>query len=418
MNELRPYQTETANKCLEVLKRLNFVYLQGAVRTGKTLIALKVAEMYGAKKVLFLTKKNAISSIESDYINFDFKYKLTIVNDESMRKLGNDYDLVLHDEHHRFGAFPKAGQQTKLFKQMFSHLPIIAVSGTPHPESYSQIFHQFWVSKFTPFKHSNFYKWAKEFVNVKQRHLGYGVINDYSDAKIELIKLIIEPYIVRLSQEQAGFKNKIKEHFIPVKMKAVTHQICSQLIKDKIFEGKTATIVADTGAKLQSKLHQVFSGTIKLDEGNSCIVDNSKAIAIKRMFEGKKIAIFYKFIAEKEMLIDAFGGLVTDNLEEFNTSDKSIIGQIQSIREGVNLSKAEAIVFLNIDFSALSYWQGRDRMTTIEREVSDIYWIFSEGGIESKIYKAVTAKKNYTTSVFLKDYGVKATNKANKQAKS
>jgi len=408
MSKLRDYQIETANKCLEVLNKLGFVYLHGEVRTGKTLIALKVAEMYGAKKVLFLTKKTAISSIESDYTNFCFKYELTTVNDESMHKLDNDFDLVLHDEHHRFGAFPKAGTQTKLFKLKFGHLPMIALSGTPNPESYSQIFHQFWVSKSNPFKYTTFYKWARDFVNIKQKHLGYGLINDYSEAKIELIKPIIEPYIVRLSQEQAGFKNKINEFFVPVKMKGITYQIANELIKNKLFEGKTTTIIADTGAKLQSKLHQLFSGTIKFEEGNSCIVDTTKATVIKQMFEGKKIAIFYKFIAEKEMLIDVFGDLVTDNLQEFNTTDKSIVGQIQSIREGVNLSKAESIAFLNIDFSALSYWQGRDRMTTIDRIESNIYWFFADGGIESKIYKAVVKKKNYTLSTFKKDYGITA----------
>jgi hypothetical protein len=409
MIQLRDYQTETANKCIEVLNRFSLVYLQGEVRTGKTLISLKVAEMFGAKKVLFLTKKKAIASIESDYTKCGFKYELTILNDESIHKLDNDFDLVLHDEHHRCGAFPKAGLFTKTLKAKFGHLPMIFLSGTPHAESFSQIFHQFWVSKKSPFPEANFYKWAKNYVNIKQKHLGYGLINDYSDAKIDLIKPIIEPYIVRLSQEQAGFKNKINEYFIPVKMKGITYQIANELIKNKLFEGKTTTIVADTGAKLQSKLHQLYSGTIKFEEGNSCIVDRTKATKIKQMFEGKKIAVFYKFIAEKEMLIDVFGELVTDSLDEFNNSDKSIIGQIQSIREGVNLSKAESIVFLNIDFSALSYWQGRDRMTTLERTESNIYWVFANGGIESKIYKSVVKKKNYTLSVFKKEYGIQTT---------
>ena len=62
------------------------------------------------------------------------------------------------------------------------------------------------------------------------------------------------------------------------------------------------------------------------------------------------------------------------------------------------------LVYYNIDFSALSYWQSRDRLTTMDRLSNDIYWIFSEGGIEDKIYKAVSNKKNYTLNVFKKDY--------------
>jgi len=406
MIKLRDYQIQLSDKGCKILKEKGIVYFAVAVRCGKTITSLQTAQNYQAKNVLFLTKKKAIESIQKDYDSCGFTFGLTVINDEQIHNCETDFDLIIHDEHHRCGAFPKAGLFTKTLKAKFGHLPMIFLSGTPHAESYSQIFHQFWVSKRSPFPDANFYKWAKTYVNIKQKHLGYGLINDYSDAKIDLIKPIIEPYIVRLSQEQAGFKNKINEHFIPVKMKGITYQIANELIKNKLFEGKTTTIVADTGAKLQSKLHQLYSGTIKFEEGNSCIVDTTKATTIKQMFEGKKIAIFYKFIAEKEMLIDVFGDLVTDSIDEFNNSDKSIIGQIQSIREGVNLSKADAIVFLNIDFSALSYWQGRDRMTTLERTESNIYWAFADYGIESKIYKAVVKKKNYTLSVFKKDYGI------------
>ena len=40
----------------------------------------------------------------------------------------------------------------------------------------------------------------------------------------------------------------------------------------------------------------------------------------------------------------------------------------------------------------------------MDRLTNDIYWIFSEGGIEDKIYKAVSNKKDYTLNVFKKDY--------------
>jgi hypothetical protein len=35
-----------------------------------------------------------------------------------------------------------------------------------------------------------------------------------------------------------------------------------------------------------------------------------------------------------------------------------------------------------------------------------IYWLFSDGGIEDKIYKAVKAKKKYTVNIFKKDYSI------------
>jgi hypothetical protein len=60
-------------------------------------------------------------------------------------------------------------------------------------------------------------------------------------------------------------------------------------------------------------------------------------------------------------------------------------------------------VYYNIDFSATSYWQSRDRMTTKDRLKNDVYWIFAKGGIEAEIYKAVTKKKDYTLNHFKRD---------------
>jgi len=91
-------------------------------------------------------------------------------------------------------------------------------------------------------------------------------------------------------------------------------------------------------------------------------------------------------------------------LEEFNSTNKSIALQIQSGREGISLKNAEALVYYNIDFSSVSYWQSRDRMTTIDRKFNDIYWIFSKGGIEEKIYKIVQEKKDFTLDYFKRTF--------------
>ena len=95
--------------------------------------------------------------------------------------------------------------------------------------------------------------------------------------------------------------------------------------------------------------------------------------------------------------------MLTTDLEEIKHTDKSIALQIVSGREGISLKEADCLVYYNIDFSALSYWQSRDRMTTKDSLQNDVYWIFSEGGIESKIYKAVSKKKDYTLRHFKKD---------------
>ncbi|HEY9640992.1 MAG TPA: DEAD/DEAH box helicase family protein [Coleofasciculaceae cyanobacterium] len=409
---LRPYQIKLSQQGVSILQRLRIVYLAMEVRTGKTLTALEIARLYGAKNVLFLTKKKAIASIESDYEKLAPDYALTVINDESMHKLEGSFDLVIHDEHHRFGAIPKPGQSTKLFKQLFAKLPHIYLSGTPTPESYSQIYHQFWVSAANPFAEKSFYAWARSFVSVKQKRIPSGFINDYSDANIDAIAPLIEPYMIRYSQEDAGFVSQIDEEICWVSASDRTHNLAKRLINDRFVQGTQGTCTADTAAALQQKLHQIYSGTLILDEEpemprKSVVLDNHKARFILDKFVDCKLVIFYKFTQEGRLIAEAMGDRVTTDLDEFNASNKSIALQIVSGREGLNLSAAEAIVFFNIDFSATSYWQARDRMTTRTRRESKIYWLFTVGGIEEKVYAAVQDKKSYTTSIFKKDFGIK-----------
>jgi hypothetical protein len=71
------------------------------------------------------------------------------------------------------------------------------------------------------------------------------------------------------------------------------------------------------------------------------------------------------------------------------------------------LKNADFLVALNIDFSAVTYFQFKDRMTTLDRKENTLYWVFATGGIENSIYKRVLHKKHYTLSCFRKDFNVK-----------
>lgn len=401
---LRDYQTRIAIEAASKLRQYKLVYIASEVRTGKTIMSLETAKLYGADDVLFLTKKKAIPSIQKDFNNFGYTFNLTVINNESLHLISGKFDLIISDEHHRNGAFPKPNKVTKLIRQRFSNLPMIFLSGTPHPESYSQIYHQFWVSNYSPFaQYSNFYNWAKAFVTVKQKHLGYGIVNDYSNANIELIKPIIDKYFIRFTQKEAGFETSVCENVLICKMKDSTYNLIKRLSKDKVVEGKSEVILADTMVKEMAKLHQLYSGTVKFESGNSMVIDNSKAVFIKEYFKDK-IAIFYNFKEEYNLLKETYGDMLTNDLSEFDNSDKNIALQIVSGREGISLAAAKYLVYFNIDFSAVSYWQSRDRLTTMDRANNDIYWIFADKGIERKIYAAVAKKKDFTLSVFKKTY--------------
>jgi hypothetical protein len=118
------------------------------------------------------------------------------------------------------------------------------------------------------------------------------------------------------------------------------------------------------------------------------------------------------------MLKNVFKDELTTDLNEFNNSSKNIALQFQAGREGISLKNADYLVALNIDFSAVTYFQFKDRMTALDRKENTLYWIFSKSGIEHKVYKAVQSKKSYTNDTFKKDFGIKATSQNNSQTQN
>jgi hypothetical protein len=412
MKELREYQVDCANKGYEILKNTGITYYSIEVRCGKSVISLETARLFGAKRVLFLTKKKAIDSILDDYNEFNYsdKFELVVTNNESLHKLlDNDFDLVIQDEAHRLGAFPKPSKIAVDLRTRFRSKPLIFLSGTMSPESFSQLYHQFWVSDCNPWSnYRNFYAWAKDYVNVKQKRIGAFMANDYSGGIENKIMADITKYIVTFTQEQSGFTSKITEEILYVKMKPQTYNIANVLLRDRVFEGNSDAILAETAAKLMQKLHQIYSGTVKLESGKSVVLDTSKADFIKERFSGKKLAILYIFKEELKLLTQVFGAdNITNDLDEFNSTDKHFVGQVVSSREGISLRNADVLIMLNIAHSNVSYLQSRDRLTFMDRKENKVYFIFSQGGIEDKIYKVVQSKKKYSSNIFKKDYKIK-----------
>lgn len=408
MIELRNYQKQIVKEGLGIISQHGLLYLAMEVRTGKTLTALSICDKLCASNVLFITKLKVVPGILKDHRDLGCKFKLTCINYESLHKLeGSNFDVIICDEAHTLGAFPKPSKRAKQVKDLVKKYKskVIFLSGTPTPESHSQIYHQLYVHPNNPFKeYINFYRWANDHIKIKIKYIGAMKVNDYSGAIKDKIMEKVKPLMINYTQEAAGFESSITESIYLVPMKASTYALCDRLKKDLVIQGKDDVILADTGAKLMNKLHQMYSGTIILESGKRQILDNSKAQFILRAFHGKKIGIFYKFKAEWDLLKEVYGDALTDDLEEFNATDKNIALQIVSGREGISLRNADVLVYFNIDFSAVSYWQSRDRMTTIDRKFNNIYWIFSKGGIEEKIYKIVQEKKDYTLSYFKKDF--------------
>jgi hypothetical protein len=407
--KLRDYQAKIVDKVWRhFMGGERVAYLSLEVRTGKTLTALAIADKIitaPSEKLLFITTKKAIDmgGIAEDYKLLSPKYAIEFISMDSIHKADhtpNNYAVIIADESHAIGgSYPKPSKRAEALRHLLSqnkYAFYIMLSGTPSPETKSQLFHQFWVSTNHPYSLYSFYQWAKINVNVKKKYVGTGVqVNDYTECR-DLPEL--DKYFFTATQKDAGFKTEVKEKVIYLPMPDNCKNIKDKLLKDKVVRGSKGVILADTGVKMQNKIHQISSGTVILEEGEAVILSDYKAQFIKDNFEGR-LVIFYIFKAEWECIKAVLGDEVSDTKET-----KHIALQIQSGARAVTLSEYDAIVYYNIAFSAELYWQSRNRMSAKDREVNEVFWLFSNEGIESKVYKAVQKKKDYTLQYFKRDY--------------
>jgi hypothetical protein len=427
--QLFDYQKEAVAKAVDILKRKSFVYLRMYMRTGKTFTSLTAAYESGYRNILFVTKKNAISSILKDIAALGLDMNVDTINYESLHKVEKEYDCLIIDEAHRLSAFPMPGIATKILRDIISDFSpaVIYLSGTPTPESFSQIFHQFWIlGDRNPIPAYNFFSFSNQFVNVTQKEIQLKsdpvtkqrktkLVNDYTDCDWEKLKPYIDDLFITVSQADAGFKNPVKEKFIMVETPPALSALADFVIKREKYQAKAGwELDCETPVSKQQKLHQIFSGTVKAyipkDEGEEpeiryvMLSDFKIHPILKLVQQGMKLAVFYNYIGEGNLLKKHLNW--TNDPMEFNSStDKVYVGQFISSREGVNVSTADALVMFNVPFSSTSYHQVLERLNVRDREKeSVVYWIFGKDGIESKIYERVKEKKTYTVSHFRKDY--------------
>ena len=221
-----------------------------------------------------------------------------------------------------------------------------------------------------------------------------------------MINILKNSLFVTYTQKQSGFETSVNKKVLYCEMSQATHEMRKTLLKKLFLNMLGSEVIADTAVKLQNKIHQLSSGSIITEDKKTYIIDYSKADFIKKHFEGKKLAMFYFFQAEYDILKKTFEDELTNDLDEFNNSNKHIALQQISGAEGISLAKADVLIFYNFGFSNVKFTQAIDRLTTIDRKENDVYFIFGRGGIEEKIYQRLEQKKDYIVSAFKKDFDV------------
>lgn len=395
---LYKYQKEIVLKASLILKDRHIVYLNMGMRTGKTRVALTIANNYNS--VLFVTKKRVINFVYKEKDELGINTNITVINYEQLHKyLTEKYDLVVVDEAHSIGAFPKPSLRAKLLKAICNknNCDVVLMSGTPFPESLSQCYHQFYISNYSPFaNYKNFYAFANDYVNIVLKKVSATTtVRDYSHCK-DSVLAILQPYTITFSSEEGNVNTPKKEYIIYVSDDQIEKYLY-QIIKLGII--RDLDYYRSNASEQFEKAWQLCGGFIYLDD-KPVFLSYKKAEAL-RSLEGYTI-IFYKFIAELYILKTTLGAELTTNVSEFQSgSYKYIALQYLSGREGINLSIANNIVYYNLDFSYTSYSQSLERASCKLKDSVNVYYIFYENiAFERRILDTLKDKKNFNLRTF------------------
>ena len=161
-----------------------------------------MARLFGAKNVLFLTKKKAIDSIMSDFwdFGFDSSFNIIVCNNESMHKIeSNNFDVVidgagpvgllaainLHKAGIKTAIFEKQKVRSNLSRALVIHAGTLELLEETHPDLLQ--------------------KFLSEGKKLQQGHLGEKYIVDLS--------LIESKYNFILAIEQNDSEKILEEYF-------------------------------------------------------------------------------------------------------------------------------------------------------------------------------------------------------------
>jgi len=401
-----PHQIEFANKCWPILKEKGYVYLAGKPRSGKTYTAILVAEKSPKiKSVLVLTKKNAISGwykfIDG---NKALNHKYYITNYEQAKKLkSEDYDLVIIDESHNLGTLGKPSKRIMEIRKLCRDMPHIHLSGTAIVESPNSIFHQMYISKYTPFKFKNFYDYFRFYGKSYYIRVGGRDIQQYDKADMDKLMPDINAFTVYMTQEDAGISADLqavdKLHYIELDSKTkelynelTKHQIAKVdtgcLHKDIDYKNLSYHLVCDSTMKLRTTLHMIESGVCKIEDKYIELGNTEKIDYIKKTFgDTKDVGVMCHFIGERMLLAKHF-----KNIQVYSSNAHA---------EGVDLSHLKHFVILSGDYSGSKFIQRRDRIVNTEGSNTLIVnHILVKGAISDQVYKRVSKKKDFNNSTY------------------
>jgi len=384
-----PHQVKAASETVQVLQQHGIAYIFGEPRVGKTRTAIKTAKDLGAKNVLVLTPKAAISGWEKENKAVGEPVRITITNYEQSKKLRAEYDLVVIDEAHRLGKVGKPTQRVKDIRAITGVARCLYLSGTPIIESPLSIYYQWIVCRHTPLNFKNFYDFFRRYGEPSMIRLHGRWVEQYKKSKPELAE-VIEPYIVRMTQTEAGIPDSVqaRDRLHVVSLNRETQELIKTIQKDHLASIGGEVVAFDSDIKERMAVHQIESGALRVDNQIIELPNNEVMEYLLRTFgDAPDIALMAHFHSTRQKLKRFF--------------KYAHIYSSTAHAEGMDLSHYKHFVIVNADYSGAKFVQRRERLVRVDKTgESVVHHIVTNAGVSSLVYDMTSKKRDFNIKCY------------------
>lgn len=323
------------------------------------------------------------------------------------------WDTVVIDESSQFKS-----HKSNRYKSLFTRMPfinrVIAMTGTPVPNGYMDLWAQIklldqgqrlerTITRFEQmyFTKNPFFVWAKPTLRPGAAQIIQQKISDISISMESKDYLNLEPIqyrniLIKSSQQLLKQYKTMKEDLVIQIQGGPSTALLEQ------------TITAQSAAAAANKLLQLCGGFIYDENRQTYAADESKAEVLDELLEeaqanGKNVLLFYTYKAEEEYILKKYAHQGAASIQEPDAIKRWNAGEIPLLvlhpasgGHGLNLQDGgHTVIWYNMTYNLEHWLQGNKRVHRMgQTRPVVVYALTMEGMLDSHIYNSVLAEKN------------------------
>lgn len=343
---------------------------------------------YPHLNVIDYTKKKATLSPGIIVINYDMVWRKPELTTLSNITLLLDESSMIQNA---------TAKRTKFIREDLDVFQVILLSGTPCSGKYEKLWSQCKLLGWNITKREFYDRYCIERA-IEMNHVPYPIKIVVGYKNVEELKTMLRCY-------GAHFLNSDELFDLPEQTFTTLHIPATpqykRFMKDSVVEFDNVQLIGDTA--LTKLLYA------RMLCGHYC---KAKLEAFSDLLESteERLIVFYNFKEELKALkkiakgrpISEVNGSVKDLTAYEGQADSVTFIQYQSGAMGLNLQKANKIVYFSLPLSSELYEQSKKRTHRLGQEKPCFYYnLICKGSVEEKILATLAQRRNYTEALFV-----------------